>query len=70
MHLTFIDYCGIVAHTCCMCCISYILRNYMNATKLTGPTYNERNLFSIFMYGLREGELTRVEANAVTMFKP
>ena len=67
MHLTCIDFRGIVAHTCC---ISYILCNYMHATKLTGPTYNERNLFSIFMYGLREGELTRVEANAVTMFKP
>lgn len=39
----------------------------MHATKLTGPTYNERNLFSIFMYGLREGELTCVEANAVTI---
>lgn len=67
MNLTYIDYCGIVAHTCC---ISYILRNYMNATKLTGPTYNERNLFSIFMYGLPEGELIRVEASAETMFKP
>ena len=69
MHLTYIDFCRIVAHTCCID-ISYILRNYMHATKLTGPTYNERNLLSVFMYGLREGELTRVEANAVTMFKP
>lgn len=69
MHLTYIDFCGIVAHTCCID-ISYILRNYMHATKITGPTYNERNLFSIFMCGLREGELARVEANAVTMFKP
>lgn len=68
MHLTYIDFREIVAHTCCI--ISYILHNYMHATKLEGPIYNERSLFNIFMYGLREGELTRVEANAVAMFNP